>query len=81
MSATSNHLTCTTRPTPQPLLNFLIAGKLTAIRCGYRLLDFGDLPFVHRNIFLNRLRGDARTSSTLEGSTLLFHAFSIYNEP
>src|SRR5271166_3094953 len=57
-SATSSHLTCTTRPTLQPLLHFLIAGKLTAVGSGDRLLDFIDLPFVHGHIFLDRLGGD-----------------------
>src|SRR5208337_1912887 len=58
--AVRSQLTRTSRQSPDRLLHFLVVGKVTSIRLGYTFLDFIDLPFIHGNIFLDRLGGNER---------------------
>src|SRR5450759_517471 len=61
-SASSRHLSCTAGPAFQGLLDLFFAGKFSAIGGGNGLLDFGDLPFVDGDKFLDRLGGDERAA-------------------
>src|SRR6202140_3433599 len=61
--AARSHSTCTTHPTLQHLLHFLLAGKVARIGLGYSFLDFIDLPLVHRDKFLDRLGRDKRSAA------------------
>src|ERR1700676_1573934 len=60
--AVRSQLTRTSRQTPDLLLHFLIACKVTLVRFGKRLFDFGDLAFVDGDKFLDRLGGDERAA-------------------
>jgi len=51
-------LTRTSRQAPACLLHFLVGGKVAGVGLGHAFLDFVDLPFIHADIFLNRLGGD-----------------------
>jgi hypothetical protein len=60
--AALSQLTRTSRQSPDRLLHFLVAGKVTLIRFDKSLFDLSDLPFIHGNIFLDRLGGYERTA-------------------
>src|ERR1019366_9327397 len=58
LRATRSHSTRTTRPFFHHLLDFLFGGEVSRVGLGQAFLDFVNLPFIHGNIFLNRLGGD-----------------------
>jgi len=60
--AVRSQLTRTSRQTPDRLLHFLVAGKVTLICLDKSPFDLGDLPFVDGDIFLDRLSGDERAA-------------------
>lgn len=61
--ADRSQLTRTSRQTPDRLLHFLGGGKVASVGLGQALLDFGDLPFVYRDILLDCLGGDEGTAA------------------
>src|ERR1019366_8173041 len=60
--AARSQLTRTSRQAPDRLLHFLVGGEVTGVGLGQSLLDFGDLPFVDGDKFLDRLSGDERAA-------------------
>src|ERR1700674_3562218 len=60
--AARSQLTRTSRQAPDRLLHFLVACKVTLIRFDKSLFDLSNLPFIHGNIFLDRLGGDERAA-------------------
>src|ERR1700681_2498691 len=60
--AVRSQLTRTSRQTPDRLLHFLFAGKVTSVRLDDSLFNLSDLPFIHGDKFLDRLGGDERAA-------------------
>src|ERR1039458_9569086 len=60
--AVRSQLTRTSRQTPDRLLHFLVAGKVTLVRLDKSPFDLPDLPFVDGDIFLDGLGGNERAA-------------------
>src|ERR1035441_1554466 len=61
--AARSHSTRTARPLLQHLLDFVFGGEGACVGLGDTFLDFIDLPFIHGDIFLDRLGGDERAAA------------------
>jgi hypothetical protein len=61
--AARSQLTRTSRQASDRLLHFLVGSEVACVGFGQALLDFGDLPLVDRDEFLDRLSRDERAAA------------------
>src|SRR5208282_4345907 len=60
--AACSQLTRTSRQASDRLLHFFVGGKIARVGLGQAFLDFGDLPFIYGDIFLDCLGSHERAA-------------------